>query len=217
MPVGASSGFNLYSPTFVRGLRADELPEMARAYGRSVNLAREAGFDAVEIHAGHGYLISQFPFSFYQPSEDEYGGSLQNRMRFMDMVMEEVMKAAGNDMAVLVKMNMRDGFKGGMELDETLQVAKTFGAVGRACVGVERRICKQGSDVCDAWRDAYTEHDALHGLLVAEVWCTHGRQVDDSQRAFSRGLFLGRCIEVPEGNQDAVGICRAVCIARENR
>ena len=58
-PVGASGGFNLYSPTFVRGLRADELPELARAYGRSVNLAREAGFDAVEIHAGHGYLISQ--------------------------------------------------------------------------------------------------------------------------------------------------------------
>ena len=45
-PVGASSGFNLYSPTFVRGLRAGELPEMARAYGKAVNLAREAGFDA---------------------------------------------------------------------------------------------------------------------------------------------------------------------------
>lgn len=58
IPVGASSGFNLYSPTFVRGLRAGELPEMARAYGKAVNLAREAGFDAVEIHAGHGYLIS---------------------------------------------------------------------------------------------------------------------------------------------------------------
>ena len=44
--------------------------------------------------------------------KDEFGGSLQNRMRFMDMVMEEVMKAAGSDMAVLVKMNMRDGFPG---------------------------------------------------------------------------------------------------------
>lgn len=49
LPVGASSGFNLYSPTFVRGLRADELPEMAKAYGRSVCLAREAGFDAVQM------------------------------------------------------------------------------------------------------------------------------------------------------------------------
>lgn len=66
LPVGASSGFNLYSPTFVRGLRADELPEMARTYGQAVRLARESGFDAVEIHAGHGYLISQFLFSCYQ-------------------------------------------------------------------------------------------------------------------------------------------------------
>ncbi len=123
-PVGASSGFNLYSPTFVRGLRADELPEMARAYGRSVNLAREAGFDSVEIHAGHGYLISQFLSPSTNHRKDEFGGSLQNRMRFMDMVMEEVMKAAGRDMAVLVKMNMRDGFRGGMELDETMQVAR---------------------------------------------------------------------------------------------
>lgn len=122
-PVGASTGFNLYSPTFVRGLRADELPEMARTYGQAVNLAREAGFDAVEIHAGHGYLISQFLSPSTNHRKDEFGGSLGNRMRFMDLVMEEVMKAAGNDMSVLVKMNMRDGFRGGMELDESLQVA----------------------------------------------------------------------------------------------
>lgn len=130
LPVGASSGFNLYSPTFVRGLRADELPEMAKAYGRSVCLAREAGFDAVEIHAGHGYLISQFLSSSTNHRKDEFGGTLANRMCFMEMVMEEVMKAAGNDMAVLVKMNMRDGFRGGMELDESLQVAKKLQELG---------------------------------------------------------------------------------------
>lgn len=130
LPVGTSSGFNLYSPTFVRGLRADELPEMAKAYGRSVCLAREAGFDAVEIHAGHGYLISQFLSPSTNHRKDEFGGTLANRMRFMEMVMEEVMKAAGNDMAVLVKMNMRDGFRGGMELDESLQVARKLQELG---------------------------------------------------------------------------------------
>lgn len=130
LPVGASSGFNLYSPTFVRGLRADELPEMAKAYGRSVCLAREAGFDAVEIHAGHGYLISQFLSPSTNHRKDEFGGTLANRMRFMEMVMEEVMKAAGNDMAVLVKMNMRDGFRGGVELDESLQVARKLQELG---------------------------------------------------------------------------------------
>jgi len=130
LPVGASSGFNLYSPTFVRGLRADELPEMAKAYGRSVCLAREAGFDAVEIHAGHGYLISQFLSPSTNHRKDEFGGTLANRMCFMEMVMEEVMRAAGNDMAVLVKMNMRDGFRGGMELDESLQVARKLQELG---------------------------------------------------------------------------------------
>lgn len=122
-PIGASSGFNLYSPTFVRGLRKDELRVMAKAYGNAVRLARESGFDAVEIHAGHGYLISQFLSPYTNHRKDEYGGSLDNRMRFMDEVMAEVMKAAGNDMAVLVKMNMRDGFKGGMDIEESLQVA----------------------------------------------------------------------------------------------
>lgn len=122
-PVGASSGFNLYSPTFVRGLRKDELRVMAKTYGNAVRLARESGFDAVEIHAGHGYLISQFLSPYTNHRKDEYGGSLDNRMRFMDEVMAEVMKAAGNDMAVLVKMNMRDGFKGGMDIEESLQVA----------------------------------------------------------------------------------------------
>ena len=93
-------------------------------------LAREAGFDAVEIHAGHGYLISQFLSPSTNHRKDEFGGSLENRMRFMEMVMEEVMKAAGNDMAVLVKMNMRDGFRGGMDLDESLQVAKKLQELG---------------------------------------------------------------------------------------
>lgn len=130
LPVGASSGFNLYSPTFVRGLRADELPEMARAYGRAVCLARESGFDAVEIHVGHGYLISQFLSPATNHRKDIFGGSLENRMRFMDMVMDEVMTAAGNDMAVLVKMNMRDGFRGGMELEESLQVARRLQQLG---------------------------------------------------------------------------------------
>ena len=125
-PISASSGFNLYSPTIVRGMRPSEINAMARAYGDAVRLAREAGMDAVEIHAGHGYLISQFLSPYTNHRKDEYGGSLENRMRFMRMCMDEVMKAAGTDMAVTVKTNMRDGFKGGMEIDECLEVARVL-------------------------------------------------------------------------------------------
>ena len=125
-PISASGGFNIYSPTLVRGMKPSEIVDMSKAFGQAVHLAREAGMDAVEIHAGHGYLISQFLSPYTNHRKDEYGGSLQNRMRFMRICMDEVMKAAGQDMAVLVKMNMRDGFKGGMELDETIEVARTL-------------------------------------------------------------------------------------------
>ncbi len=123
IPVGASTGFNLYSPTIVRGLRRDELRQMARDFGDAVRTARDSGFDCVEVHAGHGYLISQFLSPYTNRRRDEYGGSLDNRMRLMRMCMEEVMKAAGSDMGVLVKTNMRDGFKGGLETDDCITVA----------------------------------------------------------------------------------------------
>ena len=131
IPVGACTGFNLYSPTLVRGLRKEELPVLAKQFGNAVNMAREAGFDSVEIHCGHGYLIDQFLNTYFNHRKDEYGGSLENRMRFMTMCIEEVMKAAKDDMAVIVKMNMRDGLKHpGTTLDESLQIAKRLQELG---------------------------------------------------------------------------------------
>lgn len=130
MPVGASSGFNLYSPTFVRGLKEKEIESLVKDFGNAVNLARKAGFDCVEIHAGHGYLISQFLSPYTNRRKDKFGGSLQNRMRFMQMVITEVMKAAGDDMAVVVKTNMYDGFKSGMQVPECIEVAKELERLG---------------------------------------------------------------------------------------
>lgn len=129
-PISASTGFNLYSPTFVRGMRKDEIEETAKSFGDGVNLAREAGFDAIELHAGHGYLISQFLSPSTNHRKDEFGGSLQNRMRFMEMSMDHVMKAAKDDMGVLVKMNMRDCCRNGMEIDESIEVGKTLEKCG---------------------------------------------------------------------------------------
>ena len=129
-PVGASGGFNMYSPTFVRQLKKEEIYSLVLDFGKAVDLSRQAGFDCVEIHAGHGYLISQFLSPYTNHRRDEFGGSLENRMRFMKLVIEEVMRAAGNDMAVVVKVNMHDGFKKGMQQDECLEVAKELERLG---------------------------------------------------------------------------------------
>lgn len=130
IPVGASTGFNLYSPTIVRGLRKDEIRQIARDFGQAVHTARDAGFDCVEVHAGHGYLLSQFLSPYTNKRRDEFGGSLANRMKFMQMSLEEVMKAAGSDIGVLVKTNMRDGFRGGLETDDCLTVASEIERMG---------------------------------------------------------------------------------------
>ena len=130
MPVGASRGFNLYSPTFVRKLRKEEIYDLVKDFGHAVNLAREAGFDCVEIHAGHGYLISQFLSPYTNHRHDEFGGSLDNRMRFMRLVIEEVMCQAKDDMAVVVKVNMHDGFRRGMQQEECLKVAQELERLG---------------------------------------------------------------------------------------
>lgn len=130
IPVGASSGFNLYSPTIVRKMREDEILQLVKDFGKAVCLAREAGFDCVEIHAGHGYLISQFLSPYTNHRHDKWGGSLDNRMRLMRMVIEEVMDKAGDDIAVIVKTNMYDGFKRGMQVDDCITVAKELERLG---------------------------------------------------------------------------------------
>lgn len=129
-PLAPTSRINLYGPTFPVAIDNADIQMIVNAFGKATHLARESGFDAVEVHAGHGYLISQFLSPYTNRRKDSFGGSLKNRARFMNMVMESVKKAAGNDIAVLVKTNMRDGFIGGIELDEAIETAKMLEHAG---------------------------------------------------------------------------------------
>jgi 2,4-dienoyl-CoA reductase-like NADH-dependent reductase (Old Yellow Enzyme family) len=129
-PLSSSTHINMYAPSFARKMNQKEINETIKAFGTSVRLVKKAGFDAVEIHAGHGYLISQFLSPYINKRSDDYGGSLENRMRFMQQAMQEVLDAANNEVAVLVKMNMTDGFEGGVTLDESLVIAKKLEEMG---------------------------------------------------------------------------------------
>lgn len=122
-PMAPTARINPYGPTWPRAMHIDDITEVAHEFGRAVSLAKEAGFDAVEIHAGHGYLISQFLSPYTNRRTDEWGGSLENRARFLRLVMREVREAA-NRTCVLVKMNLKDGFRGGLQLDESVEVAR---------------------------------------------------------------------------------------------
>lgn len=124
MPVSASNGFNLYSPTIHRRLKVSEIHTLVKRFGEAVDFCREAGFDCVEIHAGHAYLISQFISPRTNHRHDEYGGCFENRVRFLNEILDEVMAHAGSDMAVVVKTNMWDDCRRGVPMEEGIRVAK---------------------------------------------------------------------------------------------
>lgn len=124
-PVGASTGFNLYSPTFVRAMKRSEIAQTAKDFGKAVDTAHDAGFDSVEVHAGHGYLISQFLSPYTNHRHDEFGGTLENRMRFMNMCLDEARESASrHNMALVVKHNMEDGFEKGIQIPESIEIAR---------------------------------------------------------------------------------------------
>ena len=124
LPVSASAGLNLYSPTLHRALKVDEIKRIVRKFGEAVDFARECGFDCVEIHCGHAYLISQFLSPRTNRRRDQYGGSFENRCRFMNEVLDAVMQHAGNDMAVVVKTNMWDDCFRGVDFEEGIRICK---------------------------------------------------------------------------------------------
>ena len=131
MPVGACSGFNLYSPTFVHGMTVEEIDAFVQDFVSAVRLVKKSGFDCVEIHCGHGYLLSQFLSPYTNRRKDEYGGSLENRMRFMTRVISAIREVCTElELGLIVKVNMNDGFKGGMQRDECLQVCKRLEDLG---------------------------------------------------------------------------------------
>jgi 2,4-dienoyl-CoA reductase-like NADH-dependent reductase (Old Yellow Enzyme family) len=112
----------------------EDMNRVREDFGKAAQMARESGFDAVEIHAGHGYLLSQFLSPWTNGRKDQYGGSLENRMRFPASVIEHVRKVMGPDYPILVKMNTEDGFKNGITIDEAVQVAKRFEQAGASAL-----------------------------------------------------------------------------------
>lgn len=124
--IGPSKKYCTYRMSSCRAMSEDEIHTVTAKFGKAAAQAVAAGFDAIEVHAGHGYLLSQFMSPWTNARGDQFGGSLENRLRFPAAVVRAVRDAVGPKVPVLVKMNMRDGFKGGWEIDDAIGAAQTF-------------------------------------------------------------------------------------------
>ncbi|MGN2636949.1 NADH:flavin oxidoreductase [Nocardia takedensis] len=123
----------LFSPLGMRAMKAPDetdLGDLVRAHARAALLAEQAGFDAVEIHFGHNYLVSAFLSPLLNRRRDGYGGSTRNRARLAREIAVAVADAVGGRLAVTAKLNMEDGRRGGLTVPEALQVAAWLEADG---------------------------------------------------------------------------------------
>ncbi|MEX2207813.1 MAG: NADH:flavin oxidoreductase [Myxococcota bacterium] len=107
-----------------------EIARVVDDFGRAAGLAREAGFDAVELHLGHGYLLSQFLCPATNRRTDRFGGSLDGRARLSLDVLARVRESVSPGFPVLCKINLRDGFRGGLELPDAAALAQRLEAGG---------------------------------------------------------------------------------------
>ncbi len=130
VPKGPSRVFNIYGLSLSSPMTEGEIQETIQDFAQAARLARRAGFDAVEIHLGHGYLLSQFLSPATNRRTDAWGGDLDRRLKLPLAVVRAVLEEVGGDTAVLAKINMTDGFAGGLEAEEALVAAKKLEDLG---------------------------------------------------------------------------------------
>lgn len=125
-PVSASNIPSKKGGEIPRPLEKEEILHIVKKYGEAARRAQIAGFDAVEIHAGHSYLISQFLSPTTNDRTDEFGGSKENRARFAKMVIEEVRKQVGPMYPIMLRISADELVEGGNTLEDTLELLEYF-------------------------------------------------------------------------------------------
>ena len=138
-PIGPSALKDPTMPETPREMTVEEIHELIEQFGDCARRAKEAGFDAVEVHGAHGYLIGAFASPFSNKRSDEYGGTIRNRARFAMEIIENIKKKCGKDYPVLYRMSAVEYVSGGLEIEESKVLARLVEEAGADCIH-----CSQG-------------------------------------------------------------------------
>ena len=183
----------------------DDIERVIGSFCSAAERAAEAGFDVVEIHGAHGYLISQFVSPLTNHREDAYGGSLENRLRMPLAVIRAIRKAVGDDFPISYRHNADDGLPGGMTLEETLQLVNPLVDAGVDALHISAGIGE-------------TKHLISPPSCTPEAWLSDGaRQVKEAVRNRVPVISVGRYVHpaiadqvIRDGKADMVAFGRAL-------
>lgn len=178
-PVSASSVYEPLMGTRPRALREDEIPGVVDSFASAAARCREAGFDGVQVHAAHGYLLSQFLTPHTNRRQDAYGGSFENRLRIVREVLRETRRRTGPDFAVLLKLNGHDRLPGrrGLDTDDCVRIAQELEREGADAVEVSVGHYESGFVMTAGSFDGFCKNLLERGL---------GREMDAFRRTSLR-------------------------------
>ncbi|MEZ9924237.1 oxidoreductase [Vibrio breoganii] len=142
--------------TLGKAMSKDEINLIVDAFAEASLRAKKSGFDGVEIHAAHTYLINQFLSPYYNRRDDEYGGSLENRMRFLVEIYEKTRDLVGEDFPILIKLTATEFFEGGQSFEQTRAICKKLEQLGVDAIIVSGNIHGKASEMVGESFDGYT-------------------------------------------------------------
>jgi 2,4-dienoyl-CoA reductase-like NADH-dependent reductase (Old Yellow Enzyme family) len=199
-PVAPSAVRHPYEPAgeVPEALNTAQIGEIVTAFGTAAARARRAGFDAVEIHAAHGFLLSEFLSPLTNRRSDEFGGDLAGRARLHLRVLKEVLRCTAGTMPLFVRLGAHDETPGGLTIEEACQVAVWLEEAGAALIDVSGGL--QGARGPGRPPGYFVQYaEAIRKRVKVPVLVTGG----------IREVKLADCI-IRQGKADLVGIGRAM-------
>ena len=156
-------------PEMPAELTKSEISDMVTAFGEGARRAKAWGFDAVQLHGAHGFLINQFLSPLTNRRTDEYGGSIENRSRFLLEVYQKVRETVGTDYPVLIKLNAADNLDGGLEIDDAVYAAKKLAEAGIDAIEVSAGTPASGEKGPARQKINKPEKEAYHLELAIRI------------------------------------------------
>ncbi len=200
-------------------LTEPEIAELIRRFTQAAGICAEAGFDGVQVHAAHGYLISQFLSPRSNLRSDQWGGSLENRARFLLEVVKATRAAVGTKIAVTVKLNSADFQRGGFAFEDSLQVARWLEDAGVDLIEISGGTYEQPRLLGLEGMEPAEEQSVAASTLAREAYFV------DFARAMKKtitvplmvtGGFRSRAAmeeALAQGAADVIGLARPLCAA----
>jgi len=191
-----------------RALNIDEIREIVDAFGDAAQRSMDAGFDGVQIHGAHGYLVSQFLSRLANRRTDEYGGNLENRMRLLNEVYDEIRARVGGCIPVLIKLNCDDFSPSGFTVEDSIEVAKALSKRGIDAIEISGGGVGQVAEIRRV--RARSEHPELSEASFAGHAAKIRGAIKPTTMALVNGIRSRRCMEaiVEKGVADLISMSR---------